>query len=284
MTARTKIDVHAETLSMEFVDTFMEFNIFEALKHPAEDHSIFNMDTIEELVEEYVRMDVGSANLFDFIYDILNCFYTMEAKAVNKKSNLTRIKESQQAEAESNFGQSSPYLDRIDQPTPSIEKDVSPQPSNTELKPLPEHLKYAYLGEHQCPTNKAKQRRLNLTILDVVKKEVTKLLATGIIYPISDNQWVSPIQVLPKKSGITIIKNRKLNQVTHKDHFLLPFIHQVLEKLAGKSHFCFLDGFSSYMQIHIAPVDQHKTTFTCPFDTFVYTRMLFGLCNAPSSF
>ncbi|RDY00311.1 hypothetical protein CR513_16516, partial [Mucuna pruriens] len=39
-----------------------------------------------------------------------------------------------------------------------------------------------------------------------------------------------------------------------------------------------------YMQIHIAPVDQHKTTFTCPFGTFAYTRMLFGLCNAPSTF
>ncbi|RDX96924.1 Retrovirus-related Pol polyprotein from transposon 17.6, partial [Mucuna pruriens] len=58
----------------------------------------------------------------------------------------------------------------------------------------------------------------------------------------------------------------------------------MLEKLAGKSHYCFLDGFSGYMQIHIAPEDQHKTTFTCPFGTFAYTRMPFGLCNAPSTF
>ncbi|RDY05727.1 Retrovirus-related Pol polyprotein from transposon 17.6, partial [Mucuna pruriens] len=58
----------------------------------------------------------------------------------------------------------------------------------------------------------------------------------------------------------------------------------VLEKLSGKSHYCFLDGFSGYMQIHIAPEDQHKTTFTCPFSTFAYTRMPFGLCNAPSTF
>ncbi|RDY03450.1 Retrovirus-related Pol polyprotein, partial [Mucuna pruriens] len=56
------------------------------------------------------------------------------------------------------------------------------------------------------------------------------------------------------------------------------------EKLAGKSHYCFLDEFSRYMQIHIAPEDQHKTTFTCLFSTFAYTRMLFGLCNAPSTF
>ncbi|RDY14386.1 Retrovirus-related Pol polyprotein from transposon 17.6, partial [Mucuna pruriens] len=76
----------------------------------------------------------------------------------------------------------------------------------------------------------------------------------------------------------------KLNQATHKDYFPLPFIYQVLEKLARKSHYYFLDGFSRYMQIHIAPEDQHKTTFTCPFGTFVCTRMPFGLCNVPSTF
>ena len=148
------------------------------------------------------------------------------------------------------------------------------------------------------------QRRLNPTILEVVKKEVMKLLAARIIYPISDSTWVSPVQVVPKKSGITVVRNqdnelvpsrvtnswrvcidyRRLNQATRKDHFPLPFIDQVLERLAGKSHYCFLDGFSGYMQIHIAPEDQHKTTFTCPFGTFAYTRMSFGLCNALGTF
>ncbi|RDY04933.1 hypothetical protein CR513_11278, partial [Mucuna pruriens] len=72
--------------------------------------------------------------------------------------------------------------------------------------------------------------------------------------------------------------------VTRKDHFPLPFIDQVLEKLAGKSHYYFLDGFSRYMQIHIALEGQDKTTFTCPFSTFAYIRMPFGLCNALSIF
>ncbi|RDX85419.1 Retrovirus-related Pol polyprotein, partial [Mucuna pruriens] len=79
------------------------------------------------------------------------------------------------------------------------------------------------------------------------------------------------------------IDYRKLNQATREDHFPLPFIHQVLEKLAKKSHYYFLDGFFGYMQIHIAPEDQHKTTFTCLFGTFAYSRMPFGLCNAPST-
>ncbi|RDY14047.1 hypothetical protein CR513_00948, partial [Mucuna pruriens] len=73
-------------------------------------------------------------------------------------------------------------------------------------------------------------------------------------------------------------------RVTRKDHFPLPFTDQVLEKLSRKSHYYFLDGFSGYMQIHIAPEDQHKTTFTCLFGTFAYTRMPFGLCNALSTF
>ncbi|RDX98198.1 hypothetical protein CR513_18919, partial [Mucuna pruriens] len=80
------------------------------------------------------------------------------------------------------------------------------------------------------------------------------------------------------------IDYRRLNQATRKDHFSLPFIDQVLEKLVGKSHYCFLDGFSRHMQIYIAPKNQHKTTFTCPFGTFAYTHIPFGLCNAPNTF
>ncbi|RDX86104.1 hypothetical protein CR513_32600, partial [Mucuna pruriens] len=151
--------------------------------------------------------------------------------------------------------------------------------------------------EEEARPVRQQQRRLNPTILDVVKKEVIKLLAVGIIYPILDGNWVSPVQVVPKKFGMTVMKNRndelvpmlvqnswKLNQATSKDHFPLPFLDQVLEKLVGKSHYCFLNGYSRYMQIHIALEDQYKTTFTCPFDTFAYTRMSFGLCNAPSTF
>ncbi|RDX84352.1 hypothetical protein CR513_34615, partial [Mucuna pruriens] len=81
------------------------------------------------------------------------------------------------------------------------------------------------------------------------------------------------------------IDYRRLNQASRKDHFpFLPFIDQVLRKLAGKFHYCFLDGFLGYMKIHIAPKDQHKTSFTCPFGTFAYSRMPFGLCNALSTF
>nr|GFC68371.1 reverse transcriptase domain-containing protein [Tanacetum cinerariifolium] len=75
----------------------------------------------------------------------------------------------------------------------------------------------------------------------------------------------------------------KLNDATRKDHFLLPFMEQMLERLAGNEFYCFLDGFSGYFQILIDPQDQEKTTLTCPYGTFAYHRMPFGLCNAPGT-
>ncbi|KAL4378400.1 hypothetical protein GQ457_02G042890 [Hibiscus cannabinus] len=139
---------------------------------------------------------------------------------------------------------------------------------------------------------------------DVVRKEILKWLDACIIYPISDSEWVSPVQCVPKKGGITVIskeKNefiptmtvtgwrvcmdyRKLDKATRKDHFPLQFIDQMLDRLAGKQFYCFLDGYSGYNQIAIAPEDQSKTTFTCPYETFAFRRMPFGLCNAPATF
>ncbi|CAM8940723.1 unnamed protein product [Rhodiola kirilowii] len=140
--------------------------------------------------------------------------------------------------------------------------------------------------------------------MEVVRKGIQKLLDADVIYPISDSHWVSPVHVVPKETGITVEKNDvgemvttrvkngwrmcidywKLNAVTRKDHFPLPFIDQMLDRLAGKPSFCFLDGFSSYNQIPIALEDQDKTTFTCPYGTFAFRRMSFGLCNAPGTF
>ncbi|XP_012827660.1 PREDICTED: uncharacterized protein LOC105948946 [Erythranthe guttata] len=148
------------------------------------------------------------------------------------------------------------------------------------------------------------QRRLNPSMKEVVKKEVLKLLGAGMIYAISDSPWVSPVQVVPKRGGMTVIVNDKnelipsrtvtgwrvcfdyrlLNAATRKDHFPLPFIDQMLDRLGGFEYYCFLDGYSGYNQISIAPEDQEKTTFTCPYGTFAFRRMPFGLCNAPATF
>nr|GFA05077.1 reverse transcriptase domain-containing protein [Tanacetum cinerariifolium] len=122
--------------------------------------------------------------------------------------------------------------------------------------------------------------------------------------PISDSPWVSPVHCVPKKGGMTVITNdeneliptrlvtgwrvcidyMKLNEATLKDHFTLPFMDQMLERLARNEYYCFLDGFSGYFQIPIDPKDQEKTTFTCLYGTFGYKCMPFGLCNAPGTF
>ena len=77
---------------------------------------------------------------------------------------------------------------------------------------------------------------------------------------------------------------RMLNKATRKDHFPLPFIDQMLDILAGKQYYCFLYGYSAYNHITIAPEDQEKTTFTCPYGKFAFRRMPFSLCNAPATF
>ena len=80
------------------------------------------------------------------------------------------------------------------------------------------------------------------------------------------------------------IDYRKLDDATQKDHYPLPFMDQMLERLAGQSFYCFLDGYSGYNQIAVDPKDQEKTTFTCPFGMFAYRCMPFGLCNALAMF
>ena len=160
-----------------------------------------------------------------------------------------------------------------------------------------------FLEDESRPTKEA-QRRLNPRVCEVVKEEILKCLNAETIYPISDSQWVSPLHVVLKKARVTVTTNekgeeiqtrlptkwrvcidyRKLNSATKKDHFPLPFIDQILDQLAGSNYFCFLDGYSGYNQIAIQPDDQEKTTFTCPFGTFAFRRMPFGLCNAPATF
>ena len=139
---------------------------------------------------------------------------------------------------------------------------------------------------------------------EVVKKKVLKLLDVGVIYPIADSKWVSPTQVIQKKSRVIVVANehneliptrvtsswrvcidyRNLNADTRKDHFPLPFVDQMLERVAGHELYCFLDGYSGYNQIEIALEDQEKTTFTCPFGTFAFRKIPFGLCNALGTF
>ncbi|CAN6685855.1 unnamed protein product [Malus baccata var. baccata] len=363
-TARTKIDVYSGTLSMEFDGEVVNFNLSDSIKYPSEDHSCFSIDIIDSLAQGY---------LDDLNDDVLEKVITrgMELKTKGADSSVTHgihglghaVPPSEELIEVVAALESSPKLDGKYTNRESIPISTNKllpsiiQAPILELKPLPSHLKYIFLGENETlpaiisssltaqeeeklvrvlkefksalgwtladikgispttcmhhifleegakPTREA-QRRLNPPMMEVVKKEIIKLLDCGVIYPISDSRWVSPVQCVPKKSGLTVVPNaenelvpqriqtgwrvcidyRKLNTTTRKDHFPFPFIDQMLERLAGYAFYCFLDGYSGYNQIVIAPEDQEKTTFTCPFGTFAYRRMPFGLCNAPATF
>ncbi|CAN6562572.1 unnamed protein product [Malus baccata var. baccata] len=336
-TARTKIDVFKGTLTMEFDGEIINFNISEAMKFPKDDHSCFSIDVLDELAQDYL----------DMLED--DPLETRIAQGLGTKPNLA-VPKDEHAELVAALESLPQHRGKPSNPIPIPISTNTLLPSVIqapvlELKPLPDHLKYVFLGDEETlpvivssslaaleeeklirvlkehktaigwtladikvispttcmhrifleegakPTREA-QRRLNPPMMEVVKKEIIKLLDCGVINPISDSRWVSPVQVVPKKSGVTVVKNaedelvptriqtgwrvcidyRKLNNTTRKDHFPLPFIDQMLERLAGHSFYCFLDGYLGYNQIVIAPDDQEKTTFTCPFGAVLGQR------------
>jgi hypothetical protein len=203
-----------------------------------------------------------------------------------------------------------------------VSDELSPEENDMLLKLLKKHKKvigysiYDLKGfslafcthcipmEDQCKPVVDHQRRLTHAMREVVKKEFIKLLDAGIIYLVPHSEWVSHVHCVPKKGGLTMVKNkknklipqrtvtrwrmcidyRKLNKATKKDHFPLPLIDEMLERLANHAYFCFLDVYSRLMQIPIHSDDQHKTTFTCPYGKFAYRKMPFGSCNASASF
>ena len=159
--------------------------------------------------------------------------------------------------------------------------------SYTDLKGIP-----PYVAQHTIPLIpdakpiRQKERRLNPRMQLIVKTELEKLLAAGFIRPVEITDWVSPMVLVKKKNGQlrVCIDYRLLNKQTQKDHFPLPFVNTILDEVSGHELYTFMDGFSGYNQISIAPEDFHKTAFTTPWGTFIYVVMPFGLCNAPAAF
>ncbi|GJY07764.1 reverse transcriptase domain-containing protein [Tanacetum coccineum] len=176
----------------------------------------------------------------------------------------------------------------------------------------PEFCTHKILMEEDYTPAVQHQRRVNPKIHDVIKKEVEKHLDAGVIYLVSDSPWVKPGNTVyqnkkqKEKGGFTVVENeqneliptrlvtgwrvcidyRKLNEATRKDHFPLPFMDQMLERLAGNEYYCFLDGFSSlFSNSHPNQNDQKKTTFTCRIRNDLPTdAALWASCNAPGTF
>ncbi|KAJ0754891.1 putative nucleotidyltransferase, Ribonuclease H [Helianthus annuus] len=349
-TANAQIDCRTGTVDMTFGNRRLRLHVFSGLMSPSVDDECFMADIVDTCIPLCDTVVYGENTMEDcYVFDRSQVEVERSMDEEVRSLEVLAVREGKPT-----------WTHQVESLPESIDTKLKPslvEPPEVELKALPKHLKYAYVGEgNTLPviiasnltgeqekklmevlvTNRAAigwtiadlkgispsvvmhkiiteenvtpvrdaQRRLNPNMREVVKKEVLKWLDAGIIYPISDSQWVSPTQTVPKKAGIQVVKNdageevatrpvtgwricidyRKLNTATSKDHFPLPFIDQIVEKLSGQKFYCFLDGYSGYNQIAIHPEDQAKTTFTCPYGTFAFRRMPFGLCNAPATF
>ncbi|GKC99736.1 reverse transcriptase domain-containing protein [Tanacetum coccineum] len=252
-TSDAVIRVKQKQLNLGVRTERMIFNIYFAMKHSySNDDTCFSIDVIDEILEEDFKalLDEGSKILYSIEGTLLEEEIFSE---FDEFMTMTVVENS-----ESKFDIEEPPFEKITINTDyKIKTSLEEPPMDLELKPLLDNLEY-----------------------------------------------VSPIHCVPKKGGITVVTNEnvelvptrivtgwrvcidyhKLNEANAKDHFPLPFMDQMLKRLAGNKHLCFLDGFSGYFQIPIDPMDQEKTTFTCPFGTYAYRRMPFGLCNAPATF
>ncbi|GJW51497.1 reverse transcriptase domain-containing protein [Tanacetum coccineum] len=283
-TGRALIDVYEGELTLRVGKEAVTFNLDQTLRYSSNynDMTANQIDVIEMACEEYSQEVLGFSDL------ISSGNPTPYYDSIVSTSSLTLT----------------PFEDTaLIKVLKSRKRAIAWKLSD--IKGInPEFCTHKILMEEDYKPAVQHQRRVNPKIHDVIKKEVEKLLDAGLIYPISDSPWVSPVHCVPKKGGFTVVENdeneliptrlvtgwrvcidyRKLNEATRKDHFPLPFMDQMLERLAGNEYYCFLDGFSGYFQIPIDPKDQEKTTFTCPYGTFAYRRMPFGLCNAPGTF
>ncbi|XP_074311480.1 uncharacterized protein LOC141647254 [Silene latifolia] len=261
-TSNTKIDVSSGRLTMEFEGDKIEYSIHEAMKYPSKTSSLCFLEIFEPIVQtvyELCKVDALNVVLTNGLVGedtgyALSCDLQETINDLEENPPMEEWEEKEEIrKAAENSHQQLPK----EKPVPSIVK-----PPIVELKPLPSHLKYAFLEseetlpviisskltkeqeealirvlkqhkeaigwtmadikgisptlcmhriflEDEANPVRQPQRRLNPPMMDVVKKEVLKLLHVGMIYPISNSQWVSPTQVVPKKSGLKVVENHE---------------------------------------------------------------------------
>ncbi|GJW96406.1 DNA-directed DNA polymerase [Tanacetum coccineum] len=287
-TARAMIDVFNKNITLRVGNEEVIFDVDQSIKRPpTEDDECYGIDYLDTTIHLKTQE----------LFDQLDSFLVNNLEKSIDQSNLESC-----GKADDGSGSETP-IRRIKQVLEKRKGEIAWKMSD--IKGIsPSFYTYKILMAESFNPVIQPQQHLNPKVQDVVKNKLVKLLDLGLIYPISDSPWVSPIHAILKKGGMTVVLNdnnelipsrtvtgwrvcidyRKLNDATRKDHFPLPFIDQMLERLSGNEYYCFLDCFSRFFQIPIAPEDQEKTTFTCPYGTCSYRRMPFGLCNVPATF
>ncbi|GKC38161.1 putative nucleotidyltransferase, ribonuclease H [Tanacetum coccineum] len=298
-TVRAMIDIFNKKITLRVGDDEVVFDIEQSIKRPTtEDDECYGIDDLDDTINEEAQELLGNEEPDSFLSRVLE-------KSIDQCCESGSCNENDESDPENLMRRikstNTPYP--VTQGTTKCDDVISEHLYSTsaneidekkpELKNLPQHLEYAYLHKDKSfpiiisykLSKKEKnsllqilmedyykpviqpQRRLNPKVQDVVKNEIVKLIDSRLIYLISDSSWVSPIHVVPKKGGMTVVLNdnnelipssivtgwrvcidfRKLNDATRKDNFPLPFIDQMLEHLCGNKYYYFLDGFSRCM-------------------------------------
>nr|GEW04146.1 reverse transcriptase domain-containing protein [Tanacetum cinerariifolium] len=287
-TGRALIDVYGEKITLRVNDESITFNLNQTMRYSStyDDTSMNRVDVIDIACEEFMH------DVLDFQYNPKSSSPTLVSDA-----SISENDSSKEPIVKSSSPTLTPFREKDSNKLPVIiAKNVKSDEKKALINVLKSHkwaiawkisdikgidpmfCTHMILMEDDYKPAIQNQRRINPKIHDVIKKEVIKLLDAGMIYPISDSPWVSPIHCVPKKGGMTVVANenneliptrfvtgwricidyRKLNDATRKDHFLLPFMNHMLERLAGNEFYCFLDGFLGNFQIPIDPQDKEK--------------------------
>ncbi|XP_070015453.1 uncharacterized protein [Nicotiana sylvestris] len=313
-TGRALIDCEIGEFKMRLNDEEIVFNVQKSMRQPSEFANYSLIDAVDVIVQsgdEVLTVEDPLASCLTNLEEVNSENLAEWVLALEGRGSWERNLEFEPL-----------HLEKRETPPakPSIE-----EPPKLELKPLPGHLRYEFLGPDSTLPIIISSGLLDVQVQQLL--QVLKECKTAIGWTMADIKGISPAYCMHKilleeghkpsrehqrrlnpnmkeVGGMTVVKNdnnelisirtvtgwricmdyRKLNLATRKDHFPLPFIDQMLDRLAGRSHFCFLDGYSGYNQISIAPEDREKTSFTCPYGIYAFRRMRFGLCNAPATF
>nr|GEW98031.1 DNA-directed DNA polymerase [Tanacetum cinerariifolium] len=295
-TSRALIDVHKGELTLRIGNEAITYNLDQTVRYSANYNQLTanKIDVIKSACEEYSQEVLGFLNITSS--GTLTPHNNLIVSATS--STLTPFKDSdfllfEEADAflgledDSDSPKINPFYYDPEGDILLLEAILN----KVELKDLSHHLEYAFLeGDNKLPV--------------IIAKELGNEEKSALIKVLKSHKRAIAWKLSDIKGGFTMVENeeneliltrlvtgwwvcidyRKLNEATQKDHFPLPFMDQMLERLARNEYYCFLDSFSGYFQIPIDPRDQEKTMFTCPYGTFAYRRMPFSLCNAPGTF
>ncbi|GJR00837.1 putative nucleotidyltransferase, ribonuclease H [Tanacetum coccineum] len=300
-TIDVRINCQTGAMDIAFDNKKLRLNVINSVNSPTM-NECYQVDVIDEEVQKHAPRMLKD--------DPLELYLTGENEEI---LDVAKVQEIQDCLVSSLDHQRPPWSYKVKPLPANFDTATKPSlevPPTLELKPLPANLKYAFLGPNNtlpvivASDLSGSQEEALLKVLSKYKAAVGRTIADliGISPSLCMPRIVTDPDVKPSRDAQRrlnsnmkeVVKKevlkwldadyRKLNNATSKDHFPLPFIDQIVEKLFGQKFYYFLDGYSGYNQIPIHPDDQAKTTFTCPYGTFAFRRMPFGLCNAPATF